>query len=212
MIELPTYVTKLPILNKEIEIQPLTVKQEKNIGAAKQTGGNLSAFTTFIKILDTLINVDVKKLSEPDLIHCILEMRKFSIGEKFKTSFVCPHTKQKVSHEVDCESIQISGEKRESVINDMGYVISLRIPKKQKELWSAIQYVETAKEKIDFSELTNAKKENIFDALPVKVKNKMEKELNSLLHYEYKLNYVTDKNHTIVVRSAEDFFILLFVM
>ena len=212
MIELPTYITKLPVLNKKIEINPLTVKQEKNIGAAKQTGGNESAFVTFLKILDTLVNVDIKKLSEPDLIHCIIELRKFSIGEKFKTSFVCPHSKQKITKEVDCSAIKISGKKHKSLVNEMGYTVEIIIPKNQKNAWSAVSYIETAKEKIDFSELTPIKKENIFNDLPVKVKNKIEKELTSLLHYEYKLNYASDRNHTIVVRSAEDFFILLFVM
>ena len=212
MIDLPVYETKLPVLNKKIKFSPLTVKQEKSIGAAKQTGGNSAAFTTFLEILKEKINTDISKLSEPDLIHCILELRKFSVGEKFKTTFVCPHSKQKVTKEVDCNLISINGKKRESTFSEMGCTIKVKIPKKQKDLWGAIEFIETAKEKIDFSDLTESQKENQFNNLPIKIKNKIEEELNNLCHYEYELNYKSDNNHTIKVRSAEDFFILLFVM
>jgi len=212
MIDLPVYETKLPVSNKKIKFSPLTVKQEKNIGAAKQTGGNSAAFTTFLEIIKEKINTDISKLSEPDLIHCILEIRKFSVGEKFKTTFVCPHSKQKVSKEVDCNLISVSGKKKESTINEMGYTIKIKIPKKQKDLWGAIDFIETAKEKIDFTELADKQKENHFNDLPIKVKNKVKEELDNLFHYEYELDYETDTNHTIKVRSAEDFFILLFVM
>jgi hypothetical protein len=212
MIDLPVYETKLPVSNKKIKFSPLTVKQEKNIGAAKQTGGNAAGFITFLEIMKEKIDTDISKLSEPDLIHCILELRKFSVGEKFKTTFVCPHSKRKVTKEVDCNSIAVSGKKKQSTVTDMGYTIKIKIPKKQKDLWGAIDFIETAKEKIDFSELTDPQKENQFNDLPIKVKNEVKEELNNLFHYEYELNYESDTNHTIKVRSAEDFFILLFVM
>ena len=195
MIDLPVYETKLPVSNKKIKFSPLTVKQEKNIGAAKQTGGNAAGFITFLEIMKEKIDTDISKLSEPDLIHCILELRKFSVGEKFKTTFVCPHSKRKVTKEVDCNSIAVSGKKKQSTVTDMGYTIKIKIPKKQ-----------------NFSELTEPQKENQFNDLPIKVKNEVKEELNNLFHYEYELNYESDTNHTIKVRSAEDFFILLFVM
>ena len=89
-IDLPVYTTKLPVKNATVEFTPIIVKEEKNIIAAKETGGNRDGYNTLLKILESKTNLKVRDLSETDLIHLILELRKKSIGEKFKTSFNCP--------------------------------------------------------------------------------------------------------------------------
>ena len=211
-LDLPVYEITLPVSQKTISFSPLIVKEEKNIGAAKQTGGNKASFKTFLEILKTKLNCEVFDLCETDLISCIIEIRKYSIGEKFKTSFICPFSKEKITKEIDCNEMSIKGTKSSSTIKEMGHTVKLQMPQRQDELWTSIKFIETVKEKIDFDELNTTQKKCIFDSLPIKIKDKIENEIEDLLHYEYELKYSPNGEHDIKIKSAEDFFTLLFVM
>ena len=81
-IELPVYKTTLPVKNVVVEFTPLVVKQEKIIAAAKETGQPSDGYNTLLKILESNTNIDIKNLSETDLIHLMLELRKKSILHK----------------------------------------------------------------------------------------------------------------------------------
>jgi hypothetical protein len=213
MLELPLYETKLPIQNKTIEFNPLIVKEEKIIAAAKDTGKKEDSFRTFLKILESKINFPVSKLCETDLIHCILELRKRSIGETVKVSFICPHSKKSIAIELNCDDIKVKGASKNKQIKDSGYAIKIRVPAKRSNLWSAIEYIETASEKISFDDISDEQKEEFLDSLPVKIKNTIEENCKDLIHYEHSIEYISEGiTRTLNIRSAEDFFTLLFVM
>ena len=80
-IDLPVYTTKLPVKNITVEFTPIIVKEEKNIIAAKETGSNKDGYNTLLKILENKTNMKVRDLSETDIIHLILELRKKSTGD-----------------------------------------------------------------------------------------------------------------------------------
>jgi len=213
MLELPLYEMKLPVENKTIEFNPLIVKEEKIIAAAKDTGEKRDSFRTFLRILEDKINFPVKKLCETDLIHCILELRKRSIGENINVSFMCPYTKKQIAIKLNCEDIEVKGTSTNKHITESGYAIKIKIPRKKSDLWSAIEYIETASEKISFEDLSDEQKEEFLNSLPIKVKNKIEEGCEDLLHYEHRIEYTSDgSDRNLNIRSAEDFFTLLFVM
>tara|TARA_R110000796_G_scaffold249823_1_gene378057 strand:+ start:107 stop:751 length:645 start_codon:yes stop_codon:yes gene_type:complete len=212
-IELPVYKTTLPVKNIVVEFTPLIVKQEKIIAAAKETGQASDGYNTLIKIIESKTDVDIKNLTETDLIHLMLELRKKSIGEKFKTSFSCPQTGQPVSLDVDCSKISIIGNSSAEKIVVDEYIIDIEIPSSFSDITSTIKSIETINEKIEFKNITDEQKVDIVDSLPIKTRDAIKKAMDSLFHYEHILVYESaGTKRKIKLSSAEDFFTLLFVM
>ena len=212
-IELPVYTTKLPVKDISVEFKPLIVKEEKIIASAKETGSPMDGYNTLIKLIDTKTDIDTNDLTETDLIHLMLQIRKKSIGEKFKTGFNCPYTGQPVSLEVNCSDIKVVGDsKSKNVLTDK-LSIDLKIPKNFSDISSCIESIESIKEKVEFSTLSQEQRNEIIDSLPILTKNEIEKAVESLLHYEHTLEYESaGTKRKIKLSSAEDFFTLLFVM
>jgi|TARA_R100001163_G_C5046684_1_gene183926 hypothetical protein len=212
-IELPVYTTKLPVKDISVEFKPLVVKEEKIIASAKETGSPMDGYNTLIKLIDTKTDIDTNDLTETDLIHLMLQIRKKSIGEKFKTGFNCPYTGQPVSLEVNCSDIKVAGDsKSKNVLTDK-LSIDLKIPKNFSDISSCIESIESIKEKVEFSTLSQEQRNEIIDSLPILTKNKIENAVKSLLHYEHTLEYESaGTKRKIKLSSAEDFFTLLFVM
>jgi len=213
MIELPIYELVLPTTDKRIEISPLIVKEEKAIVAARETGKKTDSYITFLNILQNKINVPVSDLSQTDLIHCILNLRKYSIGEQVKVKFTCPYTNENIVMELNIDNFKLKGTLRENVIKESNHAIKVKVPDKQESLSSAIDYIETPNEKIDFSTMTEEQKETMIDNLPLNIRNAIVDGCNELLHYEENLNYISEnKTRNLPIRSAEDFFTLCFAM
>ena len=212
-IELPVYTTKLPVKDISVEFKPLIVKEEKIIASAKETGSPMDGYNTLIKLIDTKTDIDTNDLTETDLIHLMLQIRKKSIGEKFKTGFNCPYPGQPVSLEVNCSDIKVAGDsKSKNVLTDK-LSIDLKIPKNFSDISSCIESIESIKEKVEFSTLSQEQRNEIIDSLPILTKNEIEKAVESLLHYEHTLEYESaGTKRKIKLSSAEDFFTLLFVM
>lgn len=212
-IELPIYKTTLPVKDIVVEFTPLVVKQEKIIAAAKETGNVSDGYNTLLKIIETNVQVDTKDLTETDLIHLLLELRKKSIGEKFKTTFNCPHTGESVDLLINCSDVVVKGSKiTEKLVTD-NFIIEIEIPKSFSDISSTIKSIETTNEKIEFSKLTEDQKIEMFDSLPIKTKDIIKNGMDSLFHYEYVLVYETaGRKRKIKLSSAEDFFTLLFAM
>jgi len=212
-IELPVYKTTLPVKNVVVEFTPLVVKQEKIIAAAKETGQPSDGYNTLLKILESNTNIDIKNLSETDLIHLMLELRKKSTGEKFKTGFSCPQTGQPVSLDVDCSQIALSGNTNSEKIEVDDYIIHIEIPSSFSDVASTIKSIENINEKIEFKNLTNEQKAEIVDSLPIKTRDAIKDAMRSLFHYEHVLVYESlGTKRKIKLSSAEDFFTLLFAM
>jgi hypothetical protein len=179
-IELPVYTTKLPVKDISVEFKPLIVKEEKIIASAKETGSPMDGYNTLIKLIDTKTDIDTNDLTETDLIHLMLQIRKKSIGEKFKTGFNCPYTGQPVSLEVNCSDIKVAGDsKSKNVLTDK-LSIDLKIPKNFSDISSCIESIESIKEKVEFSTLSQEQRNEIIDSLPILTKNEIEKAVASL--------------------------------
>tara|TARA_R100001463_G_scaffold12625_2_gene34155 strand:- start:2281 stop:2919 length:639 start_codon:yes stop_codon:yes gene_type:complete len=212
MFTLPTHETTLPALEKTVHIQPLTVRDEKVIAAAKRAGSKLDSYITFIEILKDKIDIEVNTLSEVDLIHCMLHLRKISIGSVSKVNFVCPYTQERVDATINLNDISLNGSKTKTTLRSNGFIVKLTLPKKIKDVESGIESIQTEEETIIVSELPDQQKKDLLDSLPIKVKNEISENLNDILNYSYDVEYETNQKHSIPLRSAEDFFTLFFVM
>ena len=212
-IELPVYTTKLPVSKDIIEFTPLVVKEEKNIIAAKETGNKKDGLNTLLKILQNKTGKAMSSLSETDVIHLILELRKKSIGEKSSTSFVCPKSKENIQVNINLADIKLEGSCTEANLKFDTMKIKLRIPSNFSSISSAIYSIETEEEKLTLENLSENEKEKLIDSFPVSTLREIEEKVKSFYHYKYVIDYTSDEvNRRITLSSAEDFFTLLFVM
>tara|TARA_R110002012_G_scaffold322054_1_gene554320 strand:- start:1070 stop:1711 length:642 start_codon:yes stop_codon:yes gene_type:complete len=213
MIELPVYEITLPVSGKRIEVSPLVVKEEKIIIAARDTGQKSDSYLTFLKILEDKINFPISELNETDLTHLILEVRKYSIGAKIKVSFSCPQTNADIVLELNCDDFKLKGNLKEKTFKESNYAIKLTVPHKKENLASAVEYIETENEKIDFNSMSDDQREDTIDSLPIKMRNEIQAGCNDLFHYEEMIEYTANEiKRKLPLRSAEDFFTLCFAM
>jgi|TARA_R110001592_G_scaffold203537_1_gene453325 hypothetical protein len=212
ILDLPVYETTLPVEKNNVEFSPLVVKEEKNIAIAKEAGSKSDSYGTFLKILSKKFNLNPKKLSEPDLIHCIIELRKKSISDEVIVNFKCPHTGAPIKIKINCNDIQLKGTSRSTKIQTDDYNIELCLPTFKSSTSSLIHSIETRTQTIKFETIPEEKRNEILESLPVMLKNEIEKASSELFHYSYDLKYSSDSDYTIPIRSAEDFFTLCFAM
>lgn len=212
MLTLPTHETQLPASGETIDIQPLIVRDEKSIAAAKKAGSKTDSYKTFLKILQEKVNANINKLAEVDLIHCMLYLRKISIGSNVAVNFVCPYTKQRVDANINLNDINLKGTQKEKTIKSDKFIVKLGLPTKVKNIESGIVSIQTEEEKIVLSEIPENQKKELIDALPIKLRNEILENLKDIINYSYDVEYETNQKHSIPLRSAEDFFTLFFVM
>ena len=212
MLTLPTHETKLQSSGKIINIQPLLVRDEKVIAAAKRAGSKADSYRTFLNILQEKVNINLNEFSEVDLIHCMIELRKISIGTNVAVNFVCPYTKQRVDVNLNLSDIKINGKEKNKTIKTDGFIVELGLPTKVKNIESGILSIKTEQENIVLSEIPDEQKNELIESLPIKLRNEIKKNLNDIINYNYDVEYETNQKHCVPLRSAEDFFTLFFVM
>lgn len=92
VLELPTYTVKLPSNMKEVLIRPFTVKEEKLLLMALQSGDPKDIIHTTKQVINNcLVNkdVDVEKLPFFDIDYLFIALRGKSVGETVDVSFKC---------------------------------------------------------------------------------------------------------------------------
>tara|TARA_R110001599_G_scaffold207619_1_gene404909 strand:- start:182 stop:820 length:639 start_codon:yes stop_codon:yes gene_type:complete len=212
MLTLPTHETTLPASGKPIEITPLLVRDEKSIAAAKRAGSKADSYRTFLNILQEKINTDITKLAEVDLIHCMLKLRKISIGSMVNVNFVCPYTQQRVDVNLNLADVELKGKHKEKTLKSDNFIVKLGLPLKVKNIESGIISIQTEEETIVMSEILPKEKNELIDSLPIKLRNEITEKLQDIINYTHDVEYETNQKHSIPLRSAEDFFTLFFVM
>tara|TARA_R100000458_G_scaffold59580_2_gene70603 strand:- start:1484 stop:2122 length:639 start_codon:yes stop_codon:yes gene_type:complete len=212
MFTLPTHETKLPASDEVVDIQPLIVRDEKAMAAAKRAGSKADSYKTFLKILQEKVNTKIEKLAEVDLIHCMLHLRKISIGSTVDVNFTCPYTKQRIDLNINLNDIELKGKHKEKTIKNENFIVKLGLPKKIKNIESGIVSIQTESENIVLAEVPEKEKQELIDSLPINLKNEIIENLNDIINYSHTIEYESNQSHSITLRSAEDFFTLFFVM
>jgi len=93
-IELPTYEVTLPSNKTEVPIRPFTVKEEKMLLMAIESGEEQDIINTTKQIIRNCVvseNVDIDKLPFFDIDYLFIALRAKSIGDTVEVRFKCNH-------------------------------------------------------------------------------------------------------------------------
>lgn len=91
-IELPIYDLKIPSTQKEIQVRPFKVKEEKLLLIAAEAGDTSEVVNVTKQVLNNCIlteGVDVDKLPFFDVDFLFIALRGLSIGDKIELQFTC---------------------------------------------------------------------------------------------------------------------------
>ena len=92
---------------QSVEYRPFTVKEEKILHIAGESGDDTSIFKAILDVVQTCTydKVDLKSLSSYDFEYIFLKIRAKSVGETSKVVVKCPHCNADYEAQIDIDSI-----------------------------------------------------------------------------------------------------------
>ena len=105
---MPKYNIIQPSTGKMITFRPFTVKEEKTLLIANQTGSYEDFLSTLSDIIDSCfeLNTPSKKLPLFDIEYFFLKLRSKSVGEIIEPLVICPETKESVKINLNIDEIE----------------------------------------------------------------------------------------------------------
>lgn len=127
---LPKYSIKQPSSNVLLMYRPFTVKEEKSLLVAKDTGTYTDFLLTISDIISNCYNIDAKKLPIFDVEYMFLKLREKSVSETVLISFDCPETGERIKNiEVRLNEIEIKKQDNSKSIKiSEDIIVNLRYP------------------------------------------------------------------------------------
>ena len=105
---LPKYNIIQPSTGKQVCFRPFTVKEEKVLIMANQTGSYEDFLTTLTEIIDNCfdLNTPSKELPIFDVEYFFLKIRSKSIGEIVEPTITCPLSREKIKISLNLDEIE----------------------------------------------------------------------------------------------------------
>jgi hypothetical protein len=106
--QLPKYTIEQPSTRKKVTFRPFTVKEEKNLQIANQTGSYEDFLVTLSDVINNCFGIDVDSKSFPifDIEYFFINLRAKSIGELIEPTIICPETKENIKIKINLEEIK----------------------------------------------------------------------------------------------------------
>jgi len=88
--QLPKYTIEQPSTRKKVTFRPFTVKEEKNLQIANQTGSYEDFLVTLSDVINNCFGIDVDSKSFPifDIEYFFINLRAKSIGELIEPTII----------------------------------------------------------------------------------------------------------------------------
>ena len=109
-IETPSYTMVLPSREGEIKFRPFTVKEEKILMMASETGEQKDMLTAMSDVIESCTYGEVicKNLPVFDIEYIFMQLRAKSVGEVAKVKVICPDDmKTYVDIEIDLTKVDV---------------------------------------------------------------------------------------------------------
>lgn len=130
-IDLPIYELKLPSNDKKVKYRPFTVKEEKILLIAQESGDSEQVALAIKQTLNNcLIDYDVDNLSLFDVEYILINLRAKSIDNKIEFEIEDPDTKERIKLNVDLSEVKVHKDKNHTnrIKIDDTYTLFLKYP------------------------------------------------------------------------------------
>lgn len=127
----PEYPATIPSLGKKIRYVPFSLKEEKILILAAESGDSdeilNSVLTTIKNCIISPDNIEVRDLAIFDIEYLFLRLRAKSVGEKIKIRVTDPNDElYSVDHEIDIDSINVEKQPGHKDIIDINDTLSVK--------------------------------------------------------------------------------------
>ena len=230
-IKHPTFMFKIPSINKSLMFRPFLTREEKILLMAKSSDDRSEIFRAIKQIVNNCCldeNFDVDKITLFDLEYLFLQLRAISVNNMVNVSYRDNEDNQVYDFEVDLTKIEVQFPKdiEKKIMVDDSVGILMKYPTasifEDKEFLAAdneayfelvIKCVDKIFDQDDVytsDSYTKEELEQFLDDCGIKVFEKIQKFMTNMPKLKHELNY-TNKNgnkRKIVLDSLTDFFTL----
>jgi len=219
---LPKYVIKQPSTGKNISFTPFTVKDEKSLLIANNTGNREDFLTTIGSVIQSCFGIEkIENVPIFDIEYFFIKLRCKSIGEIVETIIICPETSEKINISLNLDEIEpIFYDNHNKKIKFENMIITMRYPtlndfisRKENEdyydlMMKCIETIETSKELIETKNYSPDSLKEFIDLLTKPQFNKLVEFFKTMPKIQRELNYTTSdgKERKIILRGVRDFF------
>jgi hypothetical protein len=220
---LPKYFIEQPSTRKNISFRPFTVKEEKNLIIANQTGSSNDFLLTLTEVIDSCFDLPEKSKKLPvfDIEYFFISLRAKSIGEILQTTFVCPKTNEKINIKLNLDDIKPVFDENHKDTFTIGSKLNIKMKYPTIEyllnttnndyydmLVDCVDFIETKDELIHSREVSR-------DTIVEFIENLSKKDFDMLIEFfktmpkiEKEINYKTSDgvDRSIILKGMRDFF------
>jgi hypothetical protein len=153
-IQQPIFEDRIPSTGVKIKSRPFTVKEEKILLIAQESGDAEQIILAIKQILNNCIidDIDIEKLAMFDIEYLLLKIRAQSVNNVIKFSVQDPDTEEKVELSVDINTIELKKDEKHSATIDISndFKLTMRYPS-LNELIKLTQITEDTEDKAGFA-------------------------------------------------------------
>lgn len=219
---LPKYVIKQPSTRKNISFTPFTVKDEKALLIANNTGNREDFLTTIGNVIQSCFGIEkIQNVPIFDIEYFFIKLRCKSIGEIVETTIICPETSEKINISLNLDEIEpIFHDNHNKKIKFENMIVTMRHPtlndfisRKENEdyydlMIKCIETIETSKELIETKNYSPDSLKEFIDLLTKPQFNKLVEFFKTMPKVQREISYTTSdgKERKIILRGVRDFF------
>lgn len=219
---IPKYFAEQPSTRKKIKFRPFTVKEEKTLLMANQTGNFDEFLITLSDIIDNCFELknSAKTLPVFDIDYFFLCLRSKSVGEVIETKFTCPETNELVEITLDIDDIKptyFENHNREVKVNDF-MVFKMKYPSLEYMIKNNSDYydmiidcIESIETKDELIEAKNTSRDFIKQIVDLMTQPQFKQLVNffqTMPKIEKEIEYQTSDGikRKIILKGIRDFF------
>lgn len=227
-IDQPLFELTIPSTKQKVTFKPFTVKEEKLLLIAQESGDDVSIIKSMLQIVNNCVTdqgFNCETLATFDLEYAFLKIRAKSVNNIVKVAYKDNEDEEVYDFEIDIDELEIeipAVDNKISVDGNIGIVMKYppaRIIQDAKEFENNIELmtffiincIDTVYDKAgvyEFNDYTNEEKSDFLDSLPVNAFDKIKDFFEAMpkLHHviEYKNSLGNDRK--IELNNIKDFF------
>jgi hypothetical protein len=222
---LPRYTLTQPSTGKVVTYRPFTVREEKTLLIANQTGSYEDFLSTLAEIIDNCFDLDMtcKKLPIFDIEYFFLKLRSKSIGEIVEPTIICPQTQEKIKISLNLDTIEPvhSPDHTNKILVSPNIIVQMNYPSLENAIkrsskktdyydlvLECIQSIQTQKELIEANNASQEELEEFINLLTSEQYKKLINFFKTCPRLEKEIKYKTSKNTetTLILKGLRDFF------
>ena len=229
-IQHPLFDETIPSTGQKIKFRPMTVKEEKILLMAKQSGERVDMLNSIIQVVGNCIEaekIDVNKLSLCDVEYLFTKIRSQSVSNIVKVTYIDSEDNESRTFDVDLNAVVATPGPKTNKI-DLGGETYMTLKLPPITLYTQKDFLDASDTQVFemlmlnsmdriyegdrvhvCAESTSEEIKEFTESLSSKTYTQIQTFFSQIPHLEYVIKYTNNQKHerVIVLKGLEDFFV-----